>query len=141
VESSFIPFGLILAGDGSHEMRRFDDDGITPTVEGGVSLGRQRLRDVNGSTRCVVLAWNGVGEFYGERTEAVFVEAYELGRPTGILLIQRYERQGGRLNPIGNPVLYDKETDPLVPPKGQGRSAAFARIQQLAEEQRRRRES
>jgi hypothetical protein len=140
--SGFIPFGLILANDGSRELWRFvDDDGTNPTIEGGVALGRQRFREFDGSARCVALVWDGYAELYGERTEAVYVEAYELGQPAGVLMIQRYDRQDGRLSLIGNPVLYDGETDPLVPPRGQGRSAAFARIQQMAEEQRRRRES
>jgi hypothetical protein len=114
--AGFIPFALTMAVDGSLSMMRFvDDDGTNPTVEGGVALGRQALRSVDVSTRCVALAWDGYLTYGEGRTEAVFVEGYELGRPAGVLLAQRYERRNGGLSRIGNPLLCE-EPQPLVPP-------------------------
>jgi hypothetical protein len=116
----FIPFAFTLAADGSRVMTRFvDDDGTDPTVVGGVALARQQLRSADASVRCVALAWDGYLTYGSSRTEAVFVEGYEVGRPAGVLIAQRYERRGGGLTRIGSPMLCE-EPAPLVPP---GRTA------------------
>ena len=49
----------------------------------------------------------------GQRSEAVFVEAYEIGRDKGLLLVQRYTRDGDGLTVQGNPALIG-EPEPLV---------------------------
>ncbi|NIJ12142.1 hypothetical protein FHU38_002486 [Saccharomonospora amisosensis] len=115
-EHGFLPFATVLARDGSKELARLVDDEDNPTIEGGVMLGRQRLREVNGSAHCVTLCWDGYLTLEGRRTDAVFVEGYELGRPVGVLLAQRYERHSGGLDRIDVPVLCE-EPEPLVPPK------------------------
>ncbi len=113
--AGFIPFALVQSDDGSRTMLRFiDDDGTSPTVAGGVAVGRQALQSVDESTQCVALAWDGYLTYGEDRTEAVFVEGYELGRPAGVLLAQRYERRAGSLSRIGNPLLCE-EPEPLVP--------------------------
>jgi len=113
---AFIPFLLAVGGDGDRNLwKLIDDDGTSPTVEGGVALGRQLVRDLDRTTRCVALAWDGYLTYGEDRTEAVFVEGYELGRPAGVLLVQRYERRwDGGLERIGNPLLCE-EPEPLVP--------------------------
>jgi hypothetical protein len=114
--AAFIPFLLAVGSDGDRNIwKLIDDDGTSPTAEGGVALGRQLVRDIDRTTRCVALAWDGYLTYGEDRTEAVFVEGYELGRPAGVLLVQRYERRwDGSLERIGNPLLCE-EPEPLVP--------------------------
>lgn len=115
--NGFVPFATILGKDGSKQVwKLFDHDLDNSTVEGGVALGRQRLREIDESAHCVTLVYDGYFTGDGERTEAVFVEAYELGRPAGVHLCQRYERHDGGVNLIGNPLLCDDQTQPMVPP-------------------------
>jgi hypothetical protein len=113
---AFIPFLLVISGDGERNMWKLVDDGTGPTVEGGVALGRHLLREIDRTTRCVALAWDGYLTYGEDRTEAVFVEGYELGRPAGVLLVQRYERRwDGSLERIGNPLLCEEPEPPVSP--------------------------
>ncbi|MCI2422538.1 hypothetical protein MOQ72_34435 [Saccharopolyspora sp. K220] len=115
--NGFVPLATVLGEDGSKNIwKLFENNQNDWTVEGGVALGRQKLQEVDDATHCVTLIYDGYFTGDGERTEAVFVEAYELGRPAGVLMAQRYERRGGGLNLIGNPMLLEDEQEPLVPP-------------------------
>ncbi len=137
-EHGFAPFYLAVAADGEQIMTRCVDDEENFTVAGSVALARKELRSIDTSTRCVALAWDGYLTLGGDRTEAVFAEAYELGRPKGVLFAQRYERGQDGLSPIGNPLKLNEEPEPLVPPTTDRRAAAIARIQQLADQRKQR---
>ncbi|MEU3272042.1 hypothetical protein ABZ639_14450 [Saccharomonospora sp. NPDC006951] len=135
--SGYIPFVLVVAGDGERTMIRCVDDEDDPTVEGGVALAREQLRSYDPSTRCVALSWDGYLTLEDDRTEAVFAEVYEQGRPAGVVFAQRYERADTALTPIGNPLLLQQEPEPLIPPRTSGKADAIARIRQLAEQAKR----
>ncbi|GLY67554.1 hypothetical protein [Amycolatopsis taiwanensis] len=136
-DAGFLPFAAILGKDGSRDIWRLVDDENSPTVEGCAALARQRLRELDGSAHCAALVWDGYITFEGEeQTEAVFVESFELGRPAGVLVVQRYGRYDGGFDRIGIPAVCD-EPGPLVPPRLSGREAAIARIQELADRQNR----
>ncbi|GAA4616873.1 hypothetical protein [Saccharopolyspora hordei] len=122
LESGFVPFATLLGPDGGRQVWKLvgDEDGEW-TQEQCVALGRERLRDLDEDAHCVTLVYDGWFTGDGGRTEAVFVEAYELGRPAGVHLCQRYERRDGRVDPIGDPMLVDDEVPPLVSPDRQPR--------------------
>lgn len=112
----FVPLATILGEDGSqHIWKLIGDDDEPWTQEQGVALGREKLRELDEDAHCVTLVYDGYFTSDGARTEAVFVEAYELGRPAGVQMCQRYERRGDEVVLIGNPLLLDDETEPLVP--------------------------
>lgn len=115
VPAGFLPFARTMASDGALELWRLLDDEDDPTHEGSLALGREKLREVDPTTRCVSLTWDGYLTLEDYRTEAVYVEAYQLGQPAGVLLAQRYDRSNGEIGLLGNPVLLD-DPDPLVPP-------------------------
>ncbi|MFC4064065.1 hypothetical protein [Actinoplanes subglobosus] len=56
-----------------------------------------------------VRAWNNPADEHLRRHQP----AYELGRPQGLLLAQRYTRTRGIVRPAGNPALIGRP-DPLV---------------------------
>ncbi|GIE76143.1 hypothetical protein Aph02nite_20930 [Actinoplanes philippinensis] len=94
--------------------------GLTRYVSGDGSnlqecqdAARAALQTVDAGVTCVALAWDGYYTHQGERSEAVFVEGYELGQEHGLLLAQRYTRDGGAVRPVGNPALIGRPT-PLV---------------------------
>ncbi|MGW1677305.1 hypothetical protein [Saccharopolyspora sp. NPDC002376] len=115
-EGTFIPFATILSENGEKGITKFigDEDDDSWTQEDMVALGRQKLRDLDEDPHCVALVHDGYFTGDGGRTEAVFVEAYELGRPTGVHMCQRYERRNGEISLIGNPILFDDTAEPLV---------------------------
>lgn len=134
----FTPFVTMMAQDTGLVICRMDVEQGDLTGEEGVELCRDHLRQVDPTTvRSVAILWDGYLTLEGMRTEAVFVEAYELGRPTGVLMAQRYDRQNNELTRLGNPALLSDEPDPLVPPQISGRDTAIARIQALANRQNR----
>jgi hypothetical protein len=61
----------------------------------------------------VALAWDGYYTHDGQRSEAVFVEAYEVGQDKGLLLAQPYTREANGPTVQGNPRLIG-EPEPLV---------------------------
>ncbi|MER5392812.1 hypothetical protein [Saccharopolyspora sp. NPDC002686] len=116
-EGPFIPFAATLGENGEKGIAKFigDEDDDSWTQEDMVALGRRKLRELDDDPHCVALVHDGYFTGDGGRTEAVFVEAYELGRPAGVHLCQRYERRGGEIVLIGNPMLFDDAVEPLVP--------------------------
>ncbi|MFB4272927.1 hypothetical protein [Nonomuraea sp. GTA35] len=103
----FPPFAMVLQRDGSRELNRF-------IAASDLSMVRSSLAAIDPAAVCVTLAWDGYLTIDGQPTEAAFVEAYELGRRAGVLIAQRYERQGDTLNRVGAPILC-AEPEPLVP--------------------------
>jgi hypothetical protein len=133
-DGDFTPFVTLMVPDTGIVVCRMDVAQGEVTGEEGVELCRDHLRSVDpSSVRSVAILWDGYLTLDDTRTEAVFVEAYELGRPVGVLMAQRYERWANELNRLGNPVLLSHEPDPLVPPRRAPRDAAIARIQALAD--------
>lgn len=111
----FVPLATILGEDGSkHILKLIGDDDQPWSQEQSVALGREKLRDLDEDARCVTLIYDGYFTGDGDRTEAVFVEGYQLGREFGVLMCQRYERRGDEVALIGNPMLLDDEREPLV---------------------------
>lgn len=76
-----------------------------------------------------MLCWDSTLE--GERTDAVFVEGYELGRPAGVLLAGRYERHCGGVSRVEVPLLRE-EPEPLVPPMESRRTHPIAAHRDLS---------
>lgn len=74
---------------------------VAETLEDGIDAAREHLHST-AYERCA-LAWDGYLTVSGERTDAVFVEAQEAGRPVGICLAQRYSFNDGRFELIGDP--------------------------------------
>lgn len=135
--SDFTPFVTMLAADGGTVVCRMDVEQGEYSGEEAVEYCRAHLRTVDPSAvNAVAVIWDGYLTLDDDRTEAVFVEGYELGRPVGVLMAQRYERTTGELTRIGNPVLLSHEPEPLVPPRRR-RDDAIARIQQLADARKR----
>ena len=137
-DTGFTPFVTILPPDGGTVVCRMDVAEGEYGGEEGVEFCRDHLRSVDPSVRCVAVVWDGYVTLDDVRTEALFVEGYELGRPVGVLMAQRYERFNGELNRLGNPVLLSQQPEPLVPPRRPSREDAIARIQQLADARNRR---
>ncbi|OXM72572.1 MULTISPECIES: hypothetical protein [Amycolatopsis] len=143
--SGFVPFVLAVLPDGEKVAKRYVDDEENFTVEGSVALARQDLAAADPVPRHVALAWDGFLTLDEDRTEAVFVDAYEQGRPEGVRFAQRYLRGGNGLELLGNPLLLNHRPEPMLPlptgPAGEAtdaRAAAIARIQALADRQKRR---
>ncbi|MER7012189.1 hypothetical protein ABT324_12265 [Saccharopolyspora sp. NPDC000359] len=127
-----LPFAAVEAADGARDLWRLVDDEQDPTVGGGLDLGRQQLASVDPTTRCVALVWGGDIPDDEDQEGAIFVEAYELGRPAGVRLVQPYRRiDHDRVAMLGDPQAVE-EAEPLVPPVEPTRSAAFARLQEIA---------
>ncbi|MBN6052235.1 hypothetical protein JYK22_09850, partial [Nonomuraea sp. RK-328] len=103
----FSPFSMVLQRDGARELTRF-------IAVPDLAMARSSVAATDPAAVCVALAWDGCLTIDGERAEAVFVEAYELGRPAGARIAQRYERRGDTLNRAGAPILR-AEPEPLVP--------------------------
>jgi len=132
----FTPFVTLQASDGGMVVCHMDTGEGEYNGEEGVAFCREHLRTVDPSVRCVAIVWDGYVTLDDRRTEAVFVEAYELGQPVGVLMAQRYERVGDEIHLYENPAKLGDEPEPLVPrpmPRKSSRDEAIARIQQLAD--------
>ena len=110
-EEGFTPFAFFDSPRGRSLTRFVSGDGAN--LAECLAAGRKALRVVESDVTCVALAWDGYFTHEGRRSEAVFVEGYELGHDKGVLLAQRYTRTGGGLAAEGNPVLTG-EPVPLV---------------------------
>jgi hypothetical protein len=113
--SDFTPFVTILPPDLRMMVCHMNVAQGEYSGEEAVTLCREHLRTVDPSVHAVAVTWDGYLTLDDVRTEAVFVEGYELGRPVGVLMAQRYERYNDELSPIGNPVLLSRQPEPLVP--------------------------
>ncbi|MGW7824712.1 hypothetical protein ACWGLF_43195 [Streptomyces puniciscabiei] len=109
-EYGFTPFSFRDNGDGTRGLTRFVADG---DLAESVRAGREALGVAPEGTVAVTLAWDGYMTCEGKRTEAVFVEAHEIGMPKSVVLGQRYLRVDGKVQTLGKPILQG-ETDPLV---------------------------
>jgi hypothetical protein len=107
----FTPFAFSANSEGRSMTRFVSGDGSD--LAECVAAGRESLRTVEPDVTCVALAWDGYLTHDGQRSEAVFVEGYEVGHDAGVLLAQRYTRADGDLTAHGNPVLVGEPT-PLV---------------------------
>jgi hypothetical protein len=105
----FVPFALLQRSD-TRGLSRFVSDG---DLTDSVRAGRAALATVPAGTTAVALAWDGYLTMDGNRSEAVFVEAHELGMPKSVLLGQRYARSDATVQPVGNPI-FQAETEPLA---------------------------
>ena len=138
-DAGFTPFVTILPPDGRMMVCRMDVEEGELNGEEGVEFCRDHLRTVDPSVQCVAIVWDGYVTLPDSgRTEAVFVEAYELGQPVGVLMAQRYERVGDELQIKWNPAKLGDEPEPLVPLQQPRRTTssrddAIARIQALAD--------
>jgi len=108
-EEGFIPFSMRGRSDGRGELTRFVAEDLPESVQ----AGRKALENVPEGTVSVTLVWDGYATYEGQRTEAVFVEAHEIGLAKSVVLAQRYLRVDGKVQTLGNPILQG-ETDPLV---------------------------
>jgi hypothetical protein len=95
-----VPFAVITVG-GETKLYRFPGD---------MAEGQAKAREmVSGSgASMAAVAWDGFLTVDGQRTDAVFAEAFEAGDPESILLAQRYERSGRirkSIHPTGNAAL------------------------------------
>jgi hypothetical protein len=99
-----VPFAVVEDESG-RDLTRF----AAETLEEGQANAREHVRAARDAVR-VAIAYDGYLTVEGERSDAVFVEAQERGRPLGVVLAQRY-RPGGRLRKfatIGNPALVEE---------------------------------
>jgi hypothetical protein len=110
-DEGFTPFALFDSLGGRSVTRFVSGDGSN--LAECLAAGREELRAVEQDVTCVALAWDGYYTHKGQRSEAVFVEAYEIGKDKGLLLAQRYSREAGGLTVQGNPRLIG-EPEPLV---------------------------
>ena len=93
-----VPFA-VTETRGERAISRFVGD-----LEEGQHQARQTIRNTGGLDRAAV-AWDGYLTVNGERTDAVFVEAFEAGGSESVLLAQRYRSVGRlkkRLERVGN---------------------------------------
>jgi hypothetical protein len=139
-DAGFTPFVTIMPSPGKIVVCRMDVEAGEVNGEEGVEFCRDHLRTVDPSVGCVAIVWDGYVTLPDSgRMEAVFVEAYELGQPVGVLMAQRYERVGDEIHIRYNPAKLGDEPEPLVPlPKRPmtSRNDAIARIQALADRRR-----
>jgi hypothetical protein len=108
--AGFVPFAFLTHADGTRDLRRFV--AADPAV--GLAQARRILAELGAEAISVALAWDGYVTRDGARSEAVFVEAYEIGRPAGVLIAQPYARQAATVSVVGEPILCG-EPAPLVP--------------------------
>ena len=105
-----IPFVLVDGTDGERDIKRFMADDL----EHAQAAAREHLRGLAGAER-VALAYDGYLTVDGDRSDAVLVEAQELGQGVALRFAQRY-RPGGRLRTlktIGN-AAYLGSAEPLL---------------------------
>lgn len=109
----FAPFTAVLYVDGTQQRRRYE---LGDDPEATIESARADLVDVGESAHCVAVVWDGYVSLASGDSEAVFVEAHELGRPRGHLFVQPYQR--GRRGVSTNGQRADEsghEPDPIVP--------------------------
>jgi hypothetical protein len=95
-----VPFAVVHVGDHA-SVQRFPGD----LVE-GQERARELIRQ-SGADRAAV-AWDGYLTLDGERTDAVFAEAYEQGDDRSVVMAQRYAVTGRfrkRTEPMGDAAL------------------------------------
>ena len=85
----FAPFTAVLNLDGSQRRSRYE---LGDDPAGTLELARAELGHTAESARCVALVWDGYVTTLGGEKVAVYVEVYELGRPYGHVIAQRYRR-------------------------------------------------
>jgi hypothetical protein len=138
-DAGFTPFVTLMPSEGMITVCRMDVEEGEVNGEEGVNFCRDHLRTVDPSVLCVAIVWDGYVTLEDSgRTEAVFVEAYELGQPMGVLMAQRYERVGDEIHLRWNPAKLGDEPEPLVPLQQPRRTTSsrddtIARIQALAD--------
>jgi hypothetical protein len=110
-EEGFTPFA-VQAGRSGRGLTRFVAGDGSDLAE-CLAAGREALVAVEPDVTCVALAWDGYHTNEDRRSEAVFVEGYEVGRDAGVLQAQRYTRGSDGLVLEGNPKLVGEPT-PLV---------------------------
>lgn len=101
-----VPFA-VLEVDGERALHRFPGD-----LELGQQAARELVTSQEGMERAAV-AWDGYLTVNGERTDAVFVEASEVGDPESVVLAQRYRSSGRlkkKLESVGNAALVERRT-------------------------------
>ena len=101
-----VPFAVTEDGDGRN-LTRF----AAESLEEGQANARESALTAENAMR-VAIAFDGYLTVEGERSDAVFVEAQERGKESGIILAQRY-RPGGRFKrfaTIGNPAHVGQST-------------------------------
>lgn len=93
-----VPFSVVEV-DGERQLNRFLGD-----LEEGQQQAREHVATTPGASKAAV-AWDGYLTVEGQRTDAVFVEASEVGESHSVLLAQRYSSSGRfrkRIKRIGN---------------------------------------
>jgi hypothetical protein len=104
-----VPFALTEV-DGMKNLTRFPGD-----LQEGQTNARRAVKDSKDATR-VAVAWDGFLTSGDIKTEAVFVEAYEIGSDESVILAQRYGPVSSldqSVQTIGNPAVAAKGS-PLV---------------------------
>jgi hypothetical protein len=61
------------------------------SMEDSVAMGKELARDVSEDVDGCVIAWDGYVTIAGERSDALFFQAYERGDKASHVLVQRYE--------------------------------------------------
>ena len=105
---ALVPFSIVEV-DGERQLNRFVGD-----LEEGQRLARSHVASTPDVSRAAV-AWDGYLTVEGQRTDAVFVEASEVGESRSVLFAQRYGASGRlrkRLERIGNAAVVG-EGEPL----------------------------
>jgi hypothetical protein len=104
-----VPFAVTEV-NGMKNLTRFPGD-----LEEGQTHARGAVRKTNDATR-VAVAWDGFLTSGDLRTDAVFVEVYEIGSDESVILAQRYGPVSSvdhSIQMTGNPVVAAKGS-PLV---------------------------
>jgi hypothetical protein len=84
----------------------FTDVLLGESVEDSVAFGRETAWEAPKDVTHCVLLWDGYITTDGVRSEALFLQAQERGRPESHVFVQRYSLEGAeRLTWIGNPSL------------------------------------
>ncbi|MEY9933493.1 hypothetical protein ABH926_008148 [Catenulispora sp. GP43] len=117
-DQPFTPFSFARHEDGTATLTRF---AVPPGADVPETLeaARAHLETAEAGTTAITLSYDGYTTYEGERTEAVFVETHQLDLPRTLILAQRYLRDAGELQPLGDPML-QAETAPLVLRVGEG---------------------
>jgi hypothetical protein len=109
-KDGFTPFTLIGDQEGRRGLSRFVSEG---ELAEGIEAGRRSLEYVPAGTVAVTLAWDGFIHDDRSRTEAVLVEAYQIGMKRGVRVAQPYERTPDGLRQTDKLTILD-DTEPLT---------------------------
>ena len=99
------------------------------SMEDSVEMGRELARESGPKVDRCVLAWDGYVTIEGERSDALFFQAYERGATMSHVLVQRYEPSlVAHFRAVGNTALIEQEPPLFAGGSAGGEGSGSARM-------------